>query len=297
MKNLISRGLRKVSKIVSRNPTIDINFKYFTLRVDASDKGGIIYKNRNSFEESQNLFYENLALTLKPNLIIDVGANYGFTGLIFGHKFPNAELILVEPSPKLCEYINFNLENNKIHKYQLLSAFCGEKDSKSSQFSLNPSSSQDNRVYGKKGWKKIKSRSITLSKLLENRQLESSIFIKIDTQGFETRVFRGAYNFLDNHERWLIKTEFAPDWLKSQGDDAKTLLNELVQKFYVVEVPARTRFGRDRLCDLFKSPLELSEVEGFIDYVENLNKNQLGWVDLYIAPKSKSWLYEDKHYQ
>lgn len=279
----------RLRNIFYRNRTLD--FGKFKLTINYKDAGGRQYDSRSSYEELENVIYDYIANTLKPNLVIDVGANYGFTSLVFRQKFLNAKLVLIEPSPVLHEYIYINLSYNGVKNYKLIKALCGSHTSDAALFSLNPVSSQDNRVYGKQGWKKLEVPSITLTDIIRAEKFTESIFIKIDTQGFESQVFEGAFEFLESHSQWLIKTEFAPHWLISQGNNPHDFLKKLVNKFLVVEAPARTRFSRDRLDQIFLEPLQFEEIEGFIKYVESLNKHKLGWVDLYIAPRAaKSWI-------
>lgn len=295
MKSTLKACFRKFLNLFYGDKTLD--FKKFNFTVNYKDSGGRQYNSRSSYEEVQNSLYRYIADTLNPDLLIDVGANYGFTSLVFRQSFPNAKLILVEPSPVLYQYIHLNLDRNDIKNYEIIKAICGSQKSGTTTFSLNPVSSQDNRVNGQRGWKRLEVPSITLTDIIKEQKNAKSVFIKIDTQGFETQVFEGAFEFLDNSSRWLIKTEFAPHWLTSQGNNPYDLLGKLVDKFLVAEAPARTRFCRDQLHQIFSEPLQFSEIEGFIQYAESLNKCQLGWVDLYVAPKSGvQWMSPSSKY-
>ena len=284
MKKILGKIPRKISNLLHKNKSLD--FGQFILTVSSKDPGGQQYANRDSYEEIESQFYDYLIKEIKPDLVVDVGANYGFTGCIFKSKIQQAKLILIEPSPQLVKYIRINLSRLGIGNYQIIQAICGSSNEVSTSFSINPISSQDNRVYGKKGWKKLQVSSITLTEVLSSEENINSIFIKIDTQGFETQVFKGGENFLTSHDNWFIKTEFAPNWLKSQGNDPKLLLEYLIENFIVVEAPLRTRFARDHLYELFMKPLQSEDIENFVNHVESLNKDRLGWVDLYVAPKS-----------
>lgn len=288
MKTATKKIIGKLKRIIYKNKVLDFN--KFKLTVNYRDSGGRQYESRNSYEEKENLIYDYIANTLKPDLVIDVGANYGFTSLVFRQKFLNAKLVLIEPSPYLHEYLNLNFKDNNVKNYELIKAFCGSKKSDAASFSLNPVSSQDNRVHGQQGWKQIKVPSTTLTDIIRAKYTSQSIFIKIDTQGYETQVFEGAFDFLENHHQWMIKTEFAPHWLISQGNNPHDLLKNLIDRFLVVEAPARIRFFRDRLDQIFLEPLQLEEIGGFIEYVTSLNKDRLGWVDLFVAPKLAKFL-------
>ena len=258
-----------------------------TLVIDQGDGGGRQYEGRGSVEELRNDLYPRLKRDLNPRVVVDVGANYGFTGAIFAKTFPGADLILVEPDPRLARYIRLNMTDNGVGQYKLVEAICAERVIDRHVFGINPQSSQDNRVAKLDGWKTVEVPTTTLSTLLEPYG-DSPAFIKIDTQGFEARVFEGARPYLENHAAWFVKTEFAPDWLRSQGTNPEELLLDLVRRYRVAEAPARTRFQRDSLKELFARSLHEDDVAPFVKHVKALNANETGWVDLYIAPASRT---------
>lgn len=265
-----------------------IKIKDIDLIVDSSDSSGKNYSNRNSHEEYVSPLYDKIATYLDPKLVIDIGANYGFTGLIFAKRFPRAKIILVEASPHLCNYIKRNFEAIMINKYQVIPALCGETVNDASQFSINPMYSQDNRVIGLEGWNKIHVPAITLSKIIEDSYVSGNIFIKIDVQGFEKRVFDGASEFFSKHDNWLIKTEFAPQWLISQGTNPLDFLHYLINNFTVIEAPARTRFSGEDLNILFSKSLSINDSENFLSYIKSLDEHDRGWCDLLIKPKTSN---------
>lgn len=284
LKSIAKKVLQPIlpGQTFSGDKTLDI--AGLSLVVDWADYGGRQYQNRSSVEEVKNQLYSRLAEKFRPSVVVDVGANYGFTGSIFSRSFPEAELILIEPDPKLGNYIHRNMQANGVSKYRLIQSICSDKAGESVSFGINPSSSQDNRVQSLPGWNSVEMSSVTISEILSVYNNES-VFIKVDTQGFETQVYKGAESYLSSSDNWFIKSEFAPSWLESQGNSPEELLLYLIERYRVIEAPARTRFGRDSLKSLFSLPLNKDEIRSFIAYVKSLNKNDLGWVDIYIAPQ------------
>lgn len=286
----IAKKLKKNHKKISEatqpkleDKTLDISG--ISLVINLSDNGGRLYQARQSVEEVENQLYPRLAEMLNPEIIIDVGANYGFTASIFAKHFHRAELILIEPDPKLSDYIIRNMHLNGITGYRLIQSICSNQTAHSVPFGINPAGSQDNRVMPLAGWNTIAVSSVTLNELLSSKQKKPA-FIKIDTQGFETQVFMGAEEYLLSSNNWFIKSEFAPFCLESQNNSPVQLLEYLVARYLVVEAPARTRYHRDSLVDLFKSPLKSDEITPFVNHVKSLNSSDKGWVDLYIMPKT-----------
>jgi FkbM family methyltransferase len=289
MMNRIKRQVKRLLKTIpfKQNGQEEIKIKDISLIVDSSDDGGRAYAARSSHEEYVNPIYADIISYLDPHLVIDVGANYGFTGLIFAKRFRDAKIVLVEASPHLCTFIHRNFELNMMNNYEVINAICGRIDDSKGMFFFNPSNSQDNRVIGLDGWKSIQAPMKSLSRIIEEIYISGNIFIKIDTQGFEERVFSGVEDFLSKHDNWLIKTEFAPYWLKSQGTDPLEFLRTLVTNYMVIEAPARSRFKRDNINRLFSEPLSINESEDFLSYIVSLNDNDLGWCDLLIKPKGQ----------
>lgn len=258
------------------------------LTVDATDQGGLAYGNKSSYEELNNSLYRDIQDRFNPNFVIDIGANYGFTGIVYGRIFNNAHLTLVEPSKKLCKYIKLNLTQNKISKFNIVNSICGEESVRSMSFAINPLSSQDNRVIGEtEKWETITSSVVILSNLISTSESAFN-FIKIDTQGYEERVFSGGADYLDSSSNWIIKTEFAPYWLNSQGTDPEDFLKGLVAKYNVCELPTRSRYKGDNIESLLSNKIQISEVLKACKHIQKYNKNGRGWCDLLITPKNPS---------
>lgn len=291
MKQTIKKTAKKLLSFsgVIKNPAEDktLDVAGIRLAINLADGGGRLYQGRGSVEEARNQLYSRLAEKFRPDIVVDVGANYGFTAAVFAQHFQEAELILIEPDPNLSSYIEKNMKLNRISRYRLLQSICSDETVNEVPFGINPSGSQDNRVKPAEGWKEVKVSSVTITDILSAHR-NTSVFIKIDTQGFETQVFKGAEGYLTSSDNWFVKSEFAPQWLESQGNSPEELLHYLVSRYRVVEGPARTRYNRDSLREIFESPLARDEVGAFVEHVRNLNSNKKGWVDLYIAPKAAS---------
>lgn len=67
------------------------------LIVDFSDAGGRQYTSRAAHEEYVSTFYDQILTFLKPTLVVDVGSNYGFTGLVCAKRLPHARIVLIKP--------------------------------------------------------------------------------------------------------------------------------------------------------------------------------------------------------
>ena len=256
------------------------------LSIKRWDRGGQNYKSDKSYKELNSHFVKVLRNSFRPDRILDIGANYGFTAIIMKRNFPVSKLILVEADESLCPYLKSNLVHNGINDFDLIRAICGDGSKKNMNFSLNPGRSQDNRVLGEPGWGTVSVLSTSIDKILLGESKGSFTFIKIDTQGYERQVIRGGNQYLQSSNRWIIKMEFAPDWLRKQGTEPEEFLSELIDKYTVFEYPERVPFHFSHVSDLSDYQIQVAEVQEFINFVERQNKDRKGWVDLIIMPNS-----------
>ena len=254
------------------------------LVVNPYDKGGLAYESKSSYEEANNYIYKEIADRFKPENVFDIGANYGYMSLVFAKCFKDSSFTLVEGSGKLISYIRKNLALNDVSNYRLVHAVCGQNDTPSFEFTINPAGSQDNRVTVlDETWEIEKVSAISLNTLFKINP-SSFYFIKIDTQGYEEKIIEGGKEYLDQNNNWIMKVEFAPFCLMSQKTNPTEFLKKMITNYSVCEAPSRARYKHDNLEKISGNKLLLSDAEEFIKYIANNNKNGTGWCDLYIFP-------------
>ncbi|UPM49176.1 FkbM family methyltransferase [Synechococcus sp. A10-1-5-1] len=254
------------------------------IAVYARDTGGSHYKLRSHKEESVSPIWRLIRHSLKPNVLIDIGANYGHTAAMLSSRLAVQRIYAVEPDPRLAELIRDNLrqvgDRCDIRLIQAAISSCNEPVT---LLGINPHSTQDNRVVKPKNWQEVVAPVISLDKIIAEVPLSSSMFIKSDTQGFDINVIRSGYRELTSRKKWMLRCEFAPDWIKSQGFDTVMELEWLCSSFRVFEAPLRTTWNA-RLNEVLNKTIEASQAYSFTEYVRSLNHNGKGWVDLYVLP-------------
>lgn len=256
------------------------------------DGGGRHYLQRGHSEEYHSRLYSILRVTLDPSACIDIGANYGYTGLLMRRAFPDSHLTLVEPIPWLESYIRHNFAQNGMRFDRLESAICSvPTEGNRSTFGVRPNSSQDSRVVPPPGAQAIETAVVTLDQLASRIGPDEGVYIKIDTQGWEQRVFEGGEGFMSRHHKWFAKTEFAPEWLESQGTDPVALLEWLMARYEIHESVGRVRQNAACLADVVGRSLIPRTAAGFVEYVRNLALHDKGWVDLYVLPPAERRTY------
>jgi FkbM family methyltransferase len=274
-------------KQYSKDLRFDING--ILLKVKRSDEGGLDYRNRSHFENVVDLFWAMLAKEFSPKLIIDIGANYGFTGALFSKHFPLSKIIAIEPNPGLRPYIEENFNQNGVKNATIITSFVNETDKLEDTFHINLGDSQDSRVSlpNDISHEIIKISSISLNSILRDNPTNGNIFIKVDTQGFEPQVVRGGLEQLKSMNNWMMRIEFAPSWLQSQGNDPISFLKFLINEFNIYEAVSRTTFNSKGLEEIINPAkiLKIEQVDEFINHITSLNKSGTGWCDLLILPK------------
>jgi FkbM family methyltransferase len=133
-----------------------------------------------------------LDLPFQPEVIIDAGANIGFTSLYFSHRYPEATIFSLEPEPENFLLLQKNAGHNPNIK-ALQSALWYEETTIEIA----------DRGYGLRGFMveqptgtHATTQAITLQKLIEQYHITSIDILKIDIEGSEKEVFTGDTRWL-----------------------------------------------------------------------------------------------------
>ena len=191
-------------------------YKIRNYYIPETDSHFIDYLKRNEhYQEAQR----NRAISFVENwrFAIDIGANIGLWSKDLSKYFDN--LACFEPNTFCQDYLrnNINLDKSKIYPYAL-----GEKEENKNLF-IHPfnsgasslinrtklgSKTDKERIYGEFP-KDTKTINVVVKKL-DSFDYNKIDFIKIDVQGFEMSVLKGAYNTLKNNRPVLCIEEDNP---------------------------------------------------------------------------------------
>lgn len=161
---------------------------------------------------SKNLLLLNFYNTLntfkfQPQHIVDVGANHGsWTREALKH-FPDAYYTLLEPQEWLKESFEDILETNPKIKFHPVGA--GQKKG-SFLFTIVDRDDSCSFRYTKEealqsGFKQLEIPVITLNELLFESKIPSPDIIKIDAEGLDIEVLKGASNFFGKTEIFMVE--------------------------------------------------------------------------------------------
>jgi FkbM family methyltransferase len=259
-------------------------FRFSTRRADPTHRA---YQTREWHEEANSEFFNHVQRELKPELILDIGGNHGVAAVIAGAAMPQAHVVCVEPIPELYPYIEYNLVTNDIKSFEIIRGIVGEKVAEGKTFHLNPNGSGDSRVVAPDDkWEKISVVETSVTELIQKNGADKSLYIKVDTQGYEPFVMRGAEAALTKRSNWVMKSEFGPKWIENQGENPKDFLLYLLDRYNVTEYPGRYNFKIDYTDLISTVRLRKDEVDNFLAYVTSHYRDGLGWVDIIVSPKT-----------
>lgn len=173
-------------------------------------KLGIDVTSYNSNTRGIDSYHDIFQLTNSKNpLILDIGANTGQTITNFKKIFKNCRIHSFEPSPSIFEILkNYSLTLKDVQVWN-----SGVGSSTNSLF-LNENGGSDMSSFlelGQAGWGKVVKKTevavTTIDQFCQDHNIEFIDILKIDTQGYEFEVFKGAANTMLTNKIGLLYFE------------------------------------------------------------------------------------------
>lgn len=148
-------------------------------------------------------------INCEKSMIFDIGANTGQTINNFREIFKNCTINSFEPSPSTFEILKKN--SSKMENVQIWNTGIG---SSVSTLLLNENTGSDMSSFlelGQAGWGEIKNKTevavTTIDQFCQDQNIEIIDILKIDTQGYEHEVFKGAVNSILENRIGLLYFE------------------------------------------------------------------------------------------
>lgn len=195
-----------------------------TVRVDIGDYiGHCIYFG---FDGTERQSYERLFSLCQPGFnVIDVGANIGYTTLVLGKQTGSGTVLGFEPDPINFDQATANLNANRLSNIRLSNKGLGETPGGAYLEERLATCRGANRVtiHAKVG---IPFDMVTLDSALSEMAFGKVDLMKVDVEGYEVKVLRGAQKTLLEFKP-LLFLEVDEINLKAQGDSAEALISFL----------------------------------------------------------------------
>ncbi|MCP3873084.1 MAG: FkbM family methyltransferase [Desulfobacteraceae bacterium] len=174
--------------------------------------------------------------------VIDVGANIGFFTVMFAKQLNNKTVLSIEPTKNALKRLRYNLELNHVIEDVVIfegvasnqngtveiKTIKGREEYSSMGKMKHPSISKDSYTI-----ENVK--SITLDELVEQKLLDPG-FLKVDAEGMEHLVFKGAQKIL-KEKRPIILSELTNSLLKENGSSSREVINSIQKHEYDIFDP------------------------------------------------------------
>lgn len=210
--NLLSRILIKSYKFINAFVSIKINIH--ALKEFYHESIGEIALGEQNF-----IFYKHVFTKILKNpqmVILDVGANDGWFSKVVFRFWPNARIISFEPLKSMHHHLDILKKKKNTYAYEKIGI--GEENKKfkineygtsglSSFKDINSSYSYDSQIFNQQVSTSYDVDVLTLDDYVTRSQIKGEFCVKIDTQGFEMEVLKGAQKLFDSQRIKVVIIE------------------------------------------------------------------------------------------
>ncbi len=197
-----------------------------------SDNFSYIFKTGNSTDA----FPLMLSLSDKINnldISIDVGANIGITTIWMAKG--SKKVYSFEPEKENISRLEENLIVNNIKNVEIIKKAVSDKDEEvglNIYKGIGHHSLSDKHLSSAIDVQKVE--AVSLDEFCKTKNINKIDFLKIDVEGFELEVLKGAKNLLKNKSIKLIAFEHSKILLEKQNRDLSDVFNFLTENHYKV---------------------------------------------------------------
>jgi FkbM family methyltransferase len=174
-------------------------------------------------------------------IFVDIGANVGlYSGLAMHLTSPSGRIVALEPHAESREFLHRTLTNNQKKVGVQASKFVIVEDAASDvdgqvQLFINDKNKGDHRLYDAGLHDRIVPiYARTLDNILYGLEIDEINYLKIDVQGYEVKVIRGAREIFRKSSHLIILTEFWPKGIRNAKDEPLELLCTLAEQGFAL---------------------------------------------------------------
>jgi len=197
--NLVGARLLSESKIVLRSAS------GARFAVEPSDLGNYLSMLNGGFLYPRHVLDTCLRLLVPGDVFFDVGANIGFVTIEVAHAFAGeVRVFAFEPQPGLAEKLDVSAALNGITSVRVFDMLLGEELEGTTTLYLAPNSAHASVVARSKNPREVTRQRTTIDHLVDSGTIAPPRVIKIDVEGAEAQVLRGARKTIAVHRPALI---------------------------------------------------------------------------------------------
>ena len=153
-----------------------------------------LFKNPLSFETGVSNFLVNTS----GELFVDVGAHAGRYTILLGDKY--RQIIAIEPEPGNMQFLKSNVKYAGLTNVQFLRCAVSDKDGYADFYLETSSDTHSLQKCSGKG--KIRVKTLTLMSVIQDRWTD---LVKVDVEGAEWLVLKGAESLIDKIKSWVVE--------------------------------------------------------------------------------------------
>jgi len=164
---------------------------------------------------------------IRPGMVfVDIGAHIGYYTLLTSKLVgPDGFVFAFEPNPDNGALLEKSIKVNEFKNIKLTKKALAQNTGKTNFFMSGVSN--DSRCYFVgEGRKSIEVETISLDDFFKGTG-QNVDFIKMDVDGFEFSVLRGAEETISNSKKLMFITEFCPEYLTKAGEDPREYFSYL----------------------------------------------------------------------
>ncbi len=170
-------------------------------------------------------FFENVGIP--KGVIIDVGANLGTVSILLDRRFPDRNIHALEANPLILDSLLGNIALNRCGNVHVHSIAVADRDG-TVAFEANPKDRATASITNSSAKFARSVKSTTLDSFVRHQCEWSDVaLLKVDVEGFECAVFKGAANLLQEGKIGVVYFEVCPNLAERRGylaDEAARIL-------------------------------------------------------------------------
>ncbi len=166
--------------------------------------------------------------------VVDIGANIGYYTLIASaHVGVSGKILAYEPEPENLRFLDTTIVKNNLRNVSVIRSALGEKTGVATLY-CDPNNKGKHTMLPTAANTPIYVPTTTLDQSLKDQSVQKVDLIKIDTEGWEAKIFLGMQHTLSAYHPQIF-FEFAPERIRLTGEDPLYLLDTLTALGYVIE--------------------------------------------------------------
>lgn len=160
---------------------------------------------------------------------VDVGANVGYYTLMAASLVGKSGRVLAfEPSSYAFGRLEETIRQNKLAQVQAIRAGLGDTNKEGQLFVSPNTGNHTPSMVPNEGGRPVAVPVLRLDDYLAEHEVDDVDFLKIDVEGFEPNVIRGAGKYIERGKIHAILCEFNAEWLAANQSSAPALYELLI---------------------------------------------------------------------